>query len=94
MKISGHSSLNKAEILVLRSLSKISNRKWFSLICDETIDESTLEQLNITVRSVNNNYNVFEDVIGLYEISRQNAPTIVEAILDTLTRYGLDIGEF
>ncbi|CAF1605472.1 unnamed protein product, partial [Didymodactylos carnosus] len=65
----------------------ISNRKWFSLICDE----STLEQLCITIRSVDNNYNVFEDVIGLYEISRQNAPTIVETILDTLTRCGLDI---
>ncbi|CAF1413550.1 unnamed protein product, partial [Didymodactylos carnosus] len=75
-------------LTIIRDIVKeISNRKWFSLICDE----STLEQLCITIRSVDNNYNVFEDVIGLYEISRQNAPTIVETILDTLTRCGLDI---
>ena len=61
------------------------------MICDETTDESTSEQLCITIRSVDNNYNVFEDVIGLYEISRQDTPTIIEAILDTLTRCGLDI---
>jgi hypothetical protein len=61
------------------------------LICDETCDESTREQLCITIRSVSNNYEVYEDVIGLYEISRQNAPTITEAILDALTRCGLDI---
>jgi hypothetical protein len=61
------------------------------LICDETTDESTLEQLCITIRSVVNNYNIFEDVIGLYAISRQDAPTIVEAIIDALTRCGLDI---
>jgi len=40
---------------------------------------------------VDNNYQVIEDVIGLYEISRQNAPTVVEAILDALTRCGLDM---
>jgi hypothetical protein len=57
------------------------------LICDE----STLEQLCIAIRIVHNNYNISEDVIGLHETSRQNAPTIVEAILDTLTRCGLDM---
>ncbi|CAF0953813.1 unnamed protein product [Adineta steineri] len=79
-------------LTIIRDIVKeISNREWFSLICDETTDQSTRSQLCITIRSVDNNYNVFEDVIGLYEISRQNAPTIVEAILDTLTRCGLDI---
>jgi hypothetical protein len=42
---------------------------------------------------VDNNYEIFEDVIGLYEISRQNAPTVVEAILDALTRCGLGIDD-
>ncbi|CAF2041862.1 unnamed protein product, partial [Rotaria magnacalcarata] len=70
---------------------KVSNRKWFSLICDETCDESTLVQLCVSIRSVNDNYAIFEDVLGLCELSRQNAEAIVEAIFDTLTRCGLNI---
>jgi hypothetical protein len=61
------------------------------LICDETCDESTLEQLCVGIRSVSDNYEIFEDVLGLYELFRQNAETIVEAIFDVLTRCGLNI---
>ncbi|CAF4488527.1 unnamed protein product, partial [Rotaria magnacalcarata] len=64
---------------------------WFSLICDETCDESTLEQLCVGIRSLNDNYEIFEDVLGPYELSRQNAETIVEVIFDILTRCGLNI---
>jgi hypothetical protein len=39
----------------------------------------------------NQRYNIFEDVIGLYAISRQNVPKIVEAIIDALIRCGLGI---
>ncbi|CAF4138421.1 unnamed protein product [Rotaria magnacalcarata] len=67
----------------------ISNRKWFSLICDE----STLVQLCVSIRSVNDNYEIFEDVLGFYELSRQNAEAIVEAIFDILTRCGLNISD-
>jgi hypothetical protein len=63
------------------------------LICDETCDESTLEQLCVGIRSVNDNYEIFEDVLSLYELSRQNAETIVEAIFDVLTRCGLNISD-
>ncbi|CAM4807682.1 unnamed protein product, partial [Rotaria magnacalcarata] len=59
----------------------------FSLTCDE----STLEQLCVGTRSVNDNYEIFEDVLGLYELSRQNAEAIVEVIFDILTRCGLNI---
>ncbi|CAF4393680.1 unnamed protein product, partial [Rotaria magnacalcarata] len=69
----------------------VSSRKWFSLIRDETCDESTVEKLCITIRSVDSNYNVFEDVVGLYATSTQNASTIVEAIYDVLVRCGLDM---
>ena len=61
------------------------------MICDETCDESTTEQLCITIRSIDSNYKIFEDVVGLYEISVQNALTIVEAICNVITPCGLDI---
>ncbi|CAF4645010.1 unnamed protein product, partial [Rotaria socialis] len=45
------------------------------------------------IRSVNDNYEIFEDVLGLYELSRQNAEAIVEVIFDILTRCGLNISD-
>ncbi|CAF2826570.1 unnamed protein product [Rotaria sp. Silwood2] len=86
----GHSDIESDSIQLLK-LRGISNRKWFSLICDETCDESTLERLCNGIRSVDDNYEIFEDILGLYELSRQDAPTIVEAICDVLTRCGLNV---
>ncbi|CAF3843595.1 unnamed protein product [Rotaria sp. Silwood1] len=70
---------------------KIFSTKWFSLICDETCNESTTEQLCIIISSVDSNCKIFEDVVGLYGISAQNVLTIVEAICDVITPCGLDI---
>ncbi|CAF2141050.1 unnamed protein product [Rotaria magnacalcarata] len=79
-------------LVIIRDIvTEVSSRKWFSLIRDETCDESTVEKLCITIRSVDSNYNVFEDVVGLYATSTQNASTIVEAIYDVLVRCGLDM---
>ncbi|CAF1993313.1 unnamed protein product [Rotaria magnacalcarata] len=66
----------------LNIMNQISNRKWFSLICDETCDESTLEQLCVGIRSVNDNYEVFEDVLDLavHDLTNE-CPTISNCIL-------------
>ncbi|CAF3099825.1 unnamed protein product [Rotaria socialis] len=89
------SKIHSDSIYVINQQTKptISNRKCFSLICDETCEESTLEQLCFGIRSVNDNYEIFEDVLGLYELSRQNAEAIVEVIFDILTRCGLNISD-
>ncbi|CAF2193037.1 unnamed protein product, partial [Rotaria magnacalcarata] len=92
-KYHGSSKIHSDSIYGVSQQTKptISNRKWFSLICDETCDESTLEQYCVGIRSVNDDYGIFEDVLGLYELSRQNAEAIVEVIFDILTRCGLTI---
>lgn len=69
----------------------ITSRRWFSLICDETSDDSGKEQLCVTIRSVNEQYQIHEDVLGLYEIHRQDAITVSNAIVDVLTRCGLSM---
>jgi hypothetical protein len=79
-------------LTVLRGLlKKISSRQWFSLICDETADESSEEQLCVTIRTVDENYEIHEDVLGLYKLNRQTAASISEAILDVLTLSGLSM---
>ena len=57
---------------VLRSLVfDINSVMYFSLIADETRDMSGKEQLAITIRWVNDNHDVFEDLIGLQLWIRQ-----------------------
>ncbi|CAF1239851.1 unnamed protein product [Didymodactylos carnosus] len=72
-------------------IQQILERQWFALICDKTADEANKEQLCITIRSVDTQYVIYEDVIGLYQIDRQNFNRITEAIVDALTRCGLNI---
>ena len=40
---------------------------------------------------MDDNYQIHEDVLGLYEINRQDAITISKAIVDVLTRCGLSL---
>ncbi|CAF2100941.1 unnamed protein product, partial [Rotaria magnacalcarata] len=56
-----------------------------------TDDELALTTIDKRIRSTNDNYELFEDVLGLYELSQQNAEAIVKVIFDILTRCGLTI---
>ena len=62
-----------------------------SVICDETTDESDLEQLCFTIRSVDSDFIIHEDVIGMYAVASQTAENITEVIFDILIRCNLDI---
>ncbi|CAF1296722.1 unnamed protein product [Didymodactylos carnosus] len=63
----------------------------FALRCDETVDEANKEQLCITIRLIDKPYVIHENVIGSYQIDRQNSNRITETIVDALTRCGLNI---
>ncbi|CAH1254781.1 ZMYM1 [Branchiostoma lanceolatum] len=64
---------------------------WFALIADEATDVACNEQLNISVRYVDYDYNVHEDSLGLYRLTSTDAATITAAIKDTLLRTGLPL---
>jgi len=80
------------QIMALDVLRKIIDRvksnRFFSLIVDETTDESTKEQLSICIRHVDtgSTADVFEDFIGLYETSETDTGTITTVIKDVLLR--------
>ena len=46
-------------------LKEICFAEWYSIIADETRDISGTEQLGFSVRCVDNDYQVHEDLIGL-----------------------------
>ncbi|CAF3267756.1 unnamed protein product [Rotaria sp. Silwood2] len=72
-------------------LIQIKDRRFYSIICDEATDESGVAQLCFTIRSVDDQFIVHEDVIGLYQLTSQSAEHITEVILNILIRCDLDI---
>ncbi|KAJ8308416.1 hypothetical protein KUTeg_013290 [Tegillarca granosa] len=74
--------------------SRMLNASFFSVMADETTDESKLSQLSICVRYVDwtaKTPEVAEDFIGFIEVQRTDAETITTAIIDTLQgKWSLD----
>lgn len=79
---------------VLRKI--LSNMKkcdpcWYGIIADEATDVVNREQLNLSVRWVDNDYGVFEDPLGLFCLPDTKADTIATVIKDLLLRCNLPL---
>ena len=62
---------------------------WFAIIADEATDVSNNEQMNISIRSVSEDYSITEDPICLVGLTDTFSNTLVRAVKDALTRSGL-----
>ena len=72
-----HEIVNKLIILmrhkVLRQLLdkvKANSPAWYAIIVDETTDIATSEQFNLSIRYVYENYAIYEDHIGMFNLVR------------------------
>ena len=54
---------------------------------------SCKEQLGISIRWVDNQYSINEDLIGMYEVTQTDAATLVSVISDGLTRCSLSLND-
>lgn len=72
-------------------IQEIKLAKYFSLIVDETRNISGKEQLALSFRWVNDSYKIFEDLIGLIEVEKIDAVTLVSTIKAALTSLGLSL---
>lgn len=61
------------------------------IIVDEATDVAWREQLNLSVRWVDNDYEISEDPVGLYSLPNTKAETIYSVIMDILTRCSLPL---
>ena len=80
-----------AKSLVRQLIQEIKSAEYFSLIVDETRDISGKEQLALSVRWVNGSYEIFEDLIGLIEVEKTDAVSLVSTIKGALTSVGLSL---
>lgn len=64
---------------------------WFGIIADEATDVSNREQLKLSIRWVNDNYEVSEDPVRLFALPNTTANTITEVIKYLLIRCNLPL---
>ena len=72
--------------LLQHLLHRIRECQFYSIIADETRDTSNKEQLSISLRWVDSDYNIFENLVGMIQVTRTDAETLTLAIKDVLIR--------
>ncbi|XP_045180544.2 uncharacterized protein LOC123539827 [Mercenaria mercenaria] len=77
--------------LLREKLKQIYGAKWFSILAVETRDIANREQLSISIRWADDDFVVFEDFIGLVELTDTSAQTIYLSIKDVLIRLSLSL---
>ena len=76
---------------LLKKISDVSGPAWFSVIADEATDIVHVEQLNLSIRWVSDNYEVHEDPLGLCRVPDTKAETLFQLIKDLLIRCSLPL---
>ncbi|XP_056595590.1 52 kDa repressor of the inhibitor of the protein kinase-like [Triplophysa dalaica] len=75
-------------------INRIQAAQYFTVLADESMDISGTEQMSLCVRYVNEeeeNLEIKEDFLGFCPLPKQDAATITSAILNQLTKWGLQI---
>ena len=94
------SHVNQNEMLEIMGLSVlrkilhcIHGSPFLTIMVDETTDISNKEQLTLVVRWVDENFDVFEEFLGMYGLQATTADSIVSAITDALLRFQISINK-
>ena len=85
------------KVMALRILRKISTiiqaTPFYTIMVDETADVSNKEQVVVCIRWVDDNFEVHEDFIGLYQVDSTGAEKIYHVITDVFLRLNLTISK-
>ena len=85
------------KVMALRILLKISTiiqaTPFYTIMVDETADVSNKEQVVVCIRWVDDNFEVHEDFIGLYQVDSTGAEKIYHVITDVFLRLNLTISK-
>ena len=74
-------------------LTNIKTSKWYAIIVDEATDISHTEQMSLSIRWVNEKYQISEDTLGLVELPNTKALTIYQQVKDILIRCSLPLSQ-
>ncbi len=79
--------------VTLQLLENIHKASIFSLIADEATDVTNKEQLCISLRWVDEMFDIHEDALELVELPKTHAETIANAIKDFTLHFQLPLGQ-
>ena len=92
IKYMSHDPVNEQikimSLSILRTLLekiKECSPSWYAIIGDEAMDAANREQFNLSLRWVDDNYEVSEDAVGLFSLPNTTADTIFTVIEDILS---------
>ena len=78
-------------LTILRDVvESIKAAEFFSIMLNESGDVSNKEQAVFCVRWIDENLTPYEDFLGLYEMEKTDADSIVRIIRDSLLRFEFD----
>ena len=83
--------LGQSVLRTLLSTMKRTDPCWYAVIADEATDVRSREQLNLSLRWVNDEYDVSEDPVGLFVLPNTTADTITSVIKDLLIRCNMPL---
>ena len=81
------------QTLLRQLLDEIRKSLWFSILADEATDISYHEQLSLSIRWVDDDFTIHEDVLGLIQLPDTKSVTIFCAIKDVLIRCSLPLSQ-
>ena len=73
-----------SQCVLRKILAEVSSALWFSVIMDEATDVAHNEQMSVSVRWVDNCYDINEHTLGLIQLPNTAAETIFRAAKDVL----------
>ena len=80
---------------VLRDVADHFQKSPFlSIMIDETTDVSNQEQITIVMRRVDEELEVYEEFLGLYQVTSISAISLAAVIKDIMTRLNLSMSKF
>lgn len=85
--------LERLSHTILRQIAdNVQRDGYYAIMVDETTDVSTVEQVSMCIRHVDDEWVIFEDFVGMYATDRTDAATLTNIVTDILLRLNLPMG--
>ena len=72
-------------------LSEVHAAEWFGIIGDETRDEGGTEQFALSLRWVDSEYTVYEDIVELINVDQTDAATLASVVRESCRKMVLSL---
>ena len=69
----------------------IQRGQWFSVLGDETTDIANKEQFGVSIRCVDEKYEIHEECLGFFQVPNITGATLTMTLKDVLTRINLPL---